>query len=337
MVENIEFNKKNRLFANIGKLITSSLDTKEILEGIMAEVEGYFKPEHWSLLKYDTASHDIYFAIFQGSDFEQVKDIRLKVGEGIAGEVVKTGKSIFVPDTSLEPRFSGKVDEAIGFTTKTIIAVPIKFRGVVFGVIEIINRDENELFTEEDHIILQSIADFSAIAFFNNSLYKKAIERSEIDILTGVYSRGKLENLLQDKARGKGLYRRGDDIRTSIIIIYIDLDYFKDVNDTYGHSEGDEVLKKVAQRLQSIFRSDDMIFRVGGDEFMVLLELEEEQFKDAVLGRIEETLQRIEITSIKKDYRVKLSFGTVFGCYFNLEELINDADKKMYEYKNSRR
>ncbi|MGL1893802.1 MAG: sensor domain-containing diguanylate cyclase [Spirochaetaceae bacterium] len=325
--------KQNRLFANIGKLITSSLDSTSILERIMSEVQLYFNPLHWSLFKFDRTSNLLYFAIFEGADVEQVKHVKLKPGEGIAGTVVSSGKSIFVKDAAKDSRFSNKVDLLTGFQTESIIAVPIKINNEVYGVIEIINHENHDLFSDEDHFILQSIADFAAIAFKNNSRYVEAIKRSEIDALTGLFNKSKLTDLIEHHTKKEYPTRRDHDNDAEIIIVFIDLDEFKSINDTYGHSEGDEVLMNLAMRLRSVFRSDDLIFRVGGDEFLVYIEIEDANEADLIINRISNLLSTLTISSLTKEYSVSLSFGIKSGQVRNIDKIIDDADLKMYDSK----
>ncbi len=328
---------KNRLFANIGKLITSSLELNKILEGIMEEVSLYFNPQNWSLLRYDHTSDLLFFVIFEGLSYNKVESISLKPGEGIAGSVVTTGQSIFVPDTSNDPRFSDKVDKITGFTTESVIAVPIKMKEWVFGVIEIINRENHGQFTEDEHLILQTIADFSAIAFANNLLYEKAISKSEVDNLTGLYNKAKLDEFIKEHAGRDNPHRRGADTHSDIIAVYIDLNDFKEVNDTYGHAEGDEVLRRVSMRLESLFRSDDLAFRIGGDEFLILIQIDENMESSAIISRIEEVLSNLKVTSIKKGYTVTLSFGIKTGRITDIGTLIHDADLNMYEKKKKKK
>ncbi len=324
---------KNRLFANIGKLITSSLELNKILEGIMEEVRLFFNPQHWSLMRYDHTSDQLFFVIIEGISYSKVENISLKPGEGIAGTVVVTGESIFVPDTTRDPRFSDKVDRVTGFKTESVIAVPIKLKEWVFGVIEIINRENHQQFTQDEHLILQTIADFSAIAFANNMLYEKAITQGEIDNLTGLFNKGKLDEFIKEHAGTENLHRRDTDTHSDIIAVYIDLNDFKEVNDTYGHAEGDEVLRRVSMRLRSLFRSDDLIFRIGGDEFLILIRIEEDMESGAIIRRIEEVLSNLKVTSIKKGYTVTLSFGIRTGKITDTDRLINEADLSMYEKK----
>jgi len=114
-----------QLYANIGKLITSSLELDKVLEGIMEEVKVFFDAENWSLMRLDPNTDELFFVIVQGIDRKAVENIRLGPGEGIAGMVAKRGQSVFVPDTSADPRFSDRVDRATGFRTRSVMAVPL--------------------------------------------------------------------------------------------------------------------------------------------------------------------------------------------------------------------
>jgi diguanylate cyclase (GGDEF)-like protein len=325
------------LMANIGSIITSSLKFNEILEGIMMEIHLYFKPRNWSLLRYERTTNSLFFVIAEGIRYSDVEDIRLRKGEGIAGTVVKTGQSIFVSDTSRDDRFSDRVDRVTGFTTNSIIAVPIMTKGTIFGVIEIVNRENEKPFTEEDHVILKTIADFSAIAFENNLIYNEAINQSEIDSLTGLYNQAKLEKVIEDYSNPELQHRREKDHYNHIITIYIDLDLFKEINDRFGHAEGDEVLRRVSMRLRSLFRSDDLVFRLGGDEFLVIINIDAENDIDSVTQRIENILSSIKITSVKKGYTIGLSYGIVNGPQGTITDQIKMADHAMYENKNTKR
>lgn len=325
-----------KLFASIGKLITSSLDLNEILDGIMEEVHLYFSPENWSLMRYDRSSSTLFFVIVQGISYLDVEKIRLRPGEGIAGSVVQSGRPIFVPDTASDPRFSDRVDQATGFITRTIMAVPIKFKSTIYGVIEIINRTNGTPFTEDEYIILQTIADFSAIAFANHTTYAEAVYLSETDQLTGLYNRSRLESIIAEDSNDGSDNRRESDQNRRAIVVYMDLNSFKEVNDRYGHREGDEILKRVAMRLRSMFRSRDTIFRVGGDEFMVLILLKGSIEYQSVIKRIETSLSLFRIASMEKDYVVTLSYGICVGDRSEIEKLIDEADRNMFRDKSKR-
>ncbi|RPI93880.1 MAG: GAF domain-containing protein [Spirochaetales bacterium] len=153
-----------KLYSSIGKIITSSLEFGVILDSIMEEIHLFFDAANWSLMRLDPNTDELFFVIVKGIDTKAVENIRLGMGEGIAGTVARTKRSIFVSDTSRDRRFSDRVDRATGFKTKSVMAVPIVLGDTLYGVIELVNRTTGGLFTEMEHIILQTIADYAAIA-----------------------------------------------------------------------------------------------------------------------------------------------------------------------------
>src|ERR1700752_5077358 len=95
-----------RIFHDVAKALTSSLDLDSILQTIMEKMAEYFRPDTWSLLMVAEASDELYFAIAVGDKAEALKDVRLKMGEGIAGWVAKNGEARVVPDVRTDPVFA---------------------------------------------------------------------------------------------------------------------------------------------------------------------------------------------------------------------------------------
>ena len=115
-----------RIFHEVAKALTSSLNLDSILQTIMEKVAEYFRPDTWSLLMVDEDADELYFAIAVGDAAEALKSVRLKVGEGIAGWVAKNGESLIVPDVYTDPRFAKRIDEMTKWQTHSIICIPLK-------------------------------------------------------------------------------------------------------------------------------------------------------------------------------------------------------------------
>jgi diguanylate cyclase (GGDEF)-like protein len=322
-----------QMYANIGKLITSSLEIHEIVDGVMVEIKSFFNPEHWSLLRLDHASDELYFIYIQGHEIGRLKKFRLKNGEGIAGTVAKTGRSIFVPDARSDPRFSDRVDKIIDFRTRSIIAVPLIHRDVVYGVIEIVNSENEKQFSEDEHLILKTIADFTAIAMANSSLYQKVIDQSRHDNLTGLLNRKMLNEFIEQWTVDDHPARRFTDTGEELIVIYMDINNFKCINDNYGHREGDRALVLIAGILKNIFRNEDLLFRIGGDEFLAVIRINTREDNSHIMQRIDEAFKNVFYSSPDGKVELTVSYGIRTGRPHEINTLINDADTNMYEKK----
>jgi len=163
---------------------------------------------------------------------------------------------------------------------------------------------------------------------------EQELERlAHYDVLTGCCSRGYGLNLLEQQiktARRKKL---------PILLLYLDIDKFKEINDTYGHKEGNLVLKEVAMFFKSTLREIDIICRIGGDEFLLISP--DSSLNDAPLvrERINKNLEKLN-QKLAKPYKIDFSIGLSYYNPFNplsIEELIKIADENMYEEKKKKK
>ena len=152
------------VFRELGKALTSSLQLDQVLRTIMEKINEVLHPDTWSLLLMDLAKNELYFQIATGQGAEALKDMRIKVGQGVAGWVAQSGEPVVVADTSVDSRFFGQADEKTKVATRSIVAVPVRFREQCLGVIELINCIGPEGFSQRDLALLQALADYAAIA-----------------------------------------------------------------------------------------------------------------------------------------------------------------------------
>src|SRR6185312_10473731 len=160
------------IFHDVAKALTSSLDLDSILQTIMEKMAEYFQPDTWSLLMVDEEKNELYFAIAVGTAAEALKNVRLKVGEGIAGWVAKNGERLIVPDVMTDPRFAKRIDEMTKWQTRSMICVPLKSKHKVLAVIQLINAPI-ESFGESEMFFLHSLCDYAAIAIDNAHAVEK--------------------------------------------------------------------------------------------------------------------------------------------------------------------
>jgi HD-GYP domain-containing protein (c-di-GMP phosphodiesterase class II) len=157
-------------------ILNSSLEPSYIHKKTIEAITDIVNAEVGSLLLYDEENEELYFDVALGEKGEIIKKIRLKIGEGIAGSVAMTRKSLIVNDVSKDPRFFKKADEQSGFITKSILCSPLVHKSKLLGVIQAINKKDNDQFSEEDLNLFESFANIVAIALENANLYNKLKE-----------------------------------------------------------------------------------------------------------------------------------------------------------------
>jgi len=154
----------------INKAITSSLDLDQILSQTMQSIRRILHVEASSLLLLDENSGLLEFKKISSGSQERMVGFKLKLGEGIAGHVVRDGKPLLVLDAQNDPRFCPGIDEAISFVTRSVLCVPLKVKDKIIGAIEAINKLDGQ-FDEKDLWLLDYMAGSVAIALENVRLY----------------------------------------------------------------------------------------------------------------------------------------------------------------------
>jgi signal transduction histidine kinase len=155
----------------ISQAITSTLDLQETLTIITDHTTRLVGVAATSVVLYDEARGDLWFAAASGEGSDLVRDMRLAVGQGIAGWVFQQGQPVMVPDTSKDSRWFGGVDKKSGFTTRSILCVPLQAKGQTIGALEAMNK-ERGFFDEEDLHLLTLMAAPAATAIENAKLYE---------------------------------------------------------------------------------------------------------------------------------------------------------------------
>jgi diguanylate cyclase (GGDEF)-like protein len=322
------------IFQELGKALTSSLQLDQVLRTIMQKVEEFLHPDTWSLLLVDEPKQELYFEIATGEGSAALKDIRIKVGQGIAGWVAQTGEVVIVPDTSRDSRFFAQVDEKTKMQTRSIVAVPVRFRDRSLGVIELINCVGPQGFGERDLALLEVLADFAAIAIENARHVQKIHELTITDDCTTLYNARHLNFVLETE-----IYR-SQRYNYEFSLIFIDLDHFKNVNDTHGHLTGTRLLADIGNMVKGNCRLIDFAFRYGGDEFVVLLPQTSKENALIVARRLHRRIrENVWLQEQGTEVRITASVGVASypSDSRDKSQLLHLADEAMYLVKNTSR
>jgi diguanylate cyclase (GGDEF)-like protein len=321
------------IFNDVAKALTSSLNLDSILQTIMEKMAEFFRPDTWSLLMVDEQKDELYFAIAIGDAAETLKTVRMRMGEGIAGWVARNGESLIVPDVYNDPRFAKRVDEYTKWKTRSIICVPLQSKHRVLGVIQLINC-AMESFGEQEMFFLHALCDYAAIAIDNARAVEKIQELTITDDCTGLYNARHLYKTLEAE-----VYRSAR-FGYEFSVIFMDLDHFKTVNDTYGHLVGSKLLQEIGFKVKSQLRLIDYAFRYGGDEFVILLPQTDKNSALVVAKRLQEMMRRTQFLSddaLNLNIRCSMGLATYPEDAKSSHEIIRQADEMMYMVKNSSR
>ncbi len=320
------------IFHDVAKALTSSLNLDSILQTIMEKMAEYFRPDTWSLLMVDDKD-EMYFAIAVGTASESLKNVRLKVGEGIAGHVAKYGEKVIVPDVRTDQRFSERVDAVTQLETRSIICVPLKSKLRVLGVIQLVNVDMNH-FGDQESFFLQSICEYAAIAIENARSVEKIQELTITDDCTGLYNARHLYKTLETEVY------RSSRFSYEFSVVFLDLDHFKQVNDTHGHLVGSKLLAEIGYLIKAQLRLIDFAFRYGGDEFVVLLPQTGKDSALVVARRLRDSLRAsvfCKEEGLNLNVRASMGLATYPHDAQIPHDIIRQADEMMYVVKNSTR
>ena len=315
------------VFHQLARSLTSSLDLNTVLRTILEQMERTVHADLWTLVMLDETRQELYYAIAAGGEQDLLRDLRVKVGEGVAGWVVEHGETLIVPEAEEDPRWkkSSKM--------RSVIALPLRGRKGTQGAIEIFNPRSDQM-TDYTIAFLHILADHAAIAIENARAVERIQQLTITDDATGLFNVRHLYDVLGRELEHS--YRAG--LPTSLA--FLDLDRFKQVNDAHGHLIGSELLAHTGRRLQELSREQDLCFRYGGDEFIVLMP--ETDAHEAV-ARAQALHRALMETEFQMKNGLSLKIGASIGLAtapddgVTLHSIIGAADARMYEVKSNGR
>lgn len=157
----------------LASLVTSNLDLGEVKANAIHAAAKLMEAEAASLLLLDERSSELYFDVALGEKQDEVQRIRLGADEGIAGWVVQNDEAVLIDEVASDPRHSPRVDEEVGFSTRELLAVPLRSSGRVLGCLQVLNSLDGSGFLAEEVPVFQAFADQVAVAVENARLYQE--------------------------------------------------------------------------------------------------------------------------------------------------------------------
>jgi diguanylate cyclase (GGDEF)-like protein len=305
---------------NISRTAISSDDPVHMLSQIAGEIQKNFSFDHIGIGLLDYGTKEIEIKAEAGATAHAMGR-RIPLGAGILGRVARTGERALVQN-ALPGNLSGILPDS-----RAVLCIPITYGEMLLGVLNIENRNENA-FSPQDVLILNTLADLLATALHNAFVFQKLQQQSITDGLTGIKTRRFFWEALS--AEWKRASRSG----RPFSVVLIDLDKFKEVNDTMGHFEGDLVLARVGRLLEQKSRQSNVVARYGGDEFIVLMPETGAEQAQVLAERLRQWLASDPMLG---EHHVTGSFGVAsFPMHgFSIEDIIRVADAGMYVSKRS--
>ena len=170
-------------FYQVNRFISSIDNLDEVLELVMRESEAAVAAEASCIALYDPSDNLLHIEFASGEADQEVRHLTLAKGQGILGEVAETGRALMVDDVSQDPRFDVSFDRQSGFTTRCILATPIRRREELLGVLEVINKKDGTRFTEDDSHLLEVVANQAAIAIENARLFERMVQSEQLSVI----------------------------------------------------------------------------------------------------------------------------------------------------------
>ncbi len=326
-----------RVFHEVASALTSSLQLENVLRTIMAQMADFFGPEQWSLLLLDEEKQELHFALSYGIDDEMLKDVRIPLGEGIAGYVAATGDPLVVPDVSVDEDWREYAAENPGLHLQSIACLPIRHGARTLAVLQLHNS-KLDLLPDSSISFLRVLCDYTAIALENARHVKLIHHLSITDDCTGLFNARCLYDMLGDeiKACENGNKRVVPINQQHFSLLFLDLDHFKSINDTHGHLIGSRLLAEIGGVIKRTIGPAHAAFRYGGDEFVCLLRNLD---KMEALLLAEELRMALTTTPFLASSGMNIKITGSFGLATfpqdgdTLQEIVRSADTMMYNAK----
>jgi diguanylate cyclase (GGDEF)-like protein/putative nucleotidyltransferase with HDIG domain len=263
--------------------------------------------------------------LVSGENFRMLSSLKIRVGEGLCGWVAANCKPIVNGNPQVEAGYV--VDPSKHTTLQSALVVPLEGLNGVVGVLAMY-QSNRDAFTPDHLRILLAVASKVALSVENALKYQQAESSATTDYLTGLpNARSLFVHLAQEIARCRRT-------KTPLAVMVCDIDGFKQINDSFGHLEGDKLLREFTTRLKEACRGYDYVARMGGDEFVITAPgLTPEAAKEKA-----ERLNRAAIDAgrhVCGREVITLSVGTAFCPEdgHDIERLLAEADRRMYSMK----
>ena len=313
-----------RRLAEIFHDVLSEQSLDAVLERIADALAVLIPYEDVHIYEADEAKRELSAVLARGEWADEVMSESFSFGEGITGWAVDHREAVLANQAHLDPRV--RFVPGTPIEPEALIAVPLIARGQLKGTLNIYRVGEEAAFTDEEFLLAKRFGDAAALAIDNAHIRARLEHQAETDALTGLYN----HRAFHDRLRRTLLDASA--AHDTVALVMLDLDDFKKVNDVYGHGVGDHLLNQVADVLRTSVRTTDVVCRVGGEEFAVILPSGDLRSATALAERIAVALAKLDAEAVGP---LTVSTGIALGPEnaANPRELVACAEAAMMTAK----
>ena len=272
----------------------------------------------------DEPKRELVPALVRSEYADEILSERFPYGTGITGWAVEHREPVLANQAHLDPRV--RFVPGTPLEPEALIVVPLVARGALKGTLNVYRIGDDALFSEEEFELAKRLGDAAALALDNAHIRARLEREAQTDSLTGLYNHRHFHERLRRELT------RASSNHENVAVVMIDIDDFKKVNDVFGHAVGDQVLAELADHLRATVRSSDVVCRIGGEEFAVIVPSSHETHVVALATRLAQRLDEVELDLAG---RIAVSIGIAQGPEHaaNPRELVACAEAAMMTAK----
>jgi diguanylate cyclase (GGDEF)-like protein len=311
----------------VSTAIAGTLDADELFRILPEKVMQTLGLNDFCILLYNHETRKLSCRAGAGRPAEFYADFHVAPGEGVSGRVYESGEMVYIPDVRASAEFLYYGGRRMD--VRSFMCVPLMSKGKVIGVLNV-NHSEPNAFDAESLATMRVLASYLAVAIENADLFQFVKTLSEKDSLTLLYNHGAFHEKLQIELERASRYGR------SLAVIMLDLDCFKQINDTYGHIVGDRILMMTSGVLCAHLRKSDIAARYGGDEFAVILPETDLAAAALIARRIAGGISEVRMDTEKGEvitFTASIGYAACRPESIDRNNILAIADRLMYESK----
>lgn len=324
----------NEAMIDSASALNSTLNFDEVLDRILTNLENVISHTFANIMLVNDGG-TVKIVRAHGYDAKGLENlfqnVNLTVSETPALlKMAMNGTPLVITDTRADPGWMNMPGKS---ETRSYLGAPIMVKGKVMGYINVESEHPHNYDKHHGRQLL-AFADQAAVAIENSRLFEKVEQMAVVDTLTGLYNRRHFYEL------GEIEIERAKRYNSPLSLLMIDLDHFKNINDTYGHGIGDSVLQEVSEVIGTTLRKIDVPGRLGGEEFVVLLPETNLSNGMIVAERLRKAISKIQVpveNGTPRYVTASLGLAAMDEKNSDLKSIITAADEAMYKAKDQGR